>query len=173
LAFGGGLDSTKLIDRLFRVKKLQFSTYQVDHPEVKGQLRVMGVPANILEVPKDQVPQGAIPAGTTAYVIAFQGVVAFANQGTKRTPSAQITPEDFQKARKEEITTYAQDSASEPWNEFVLGGNPPTIVRTRTILTRLDWLPDLTDQFGGPVLSANHNTTQSVSGSDASEAGMT
>jgi hypothetical protein len=47
------------------------------------------------------------------------------------------------------------------------------MVRTKTVLTKLQWLEGYTDQVGGPSLWAQHNTTHSVNPSQIGEAAMT
>jgi len=100
-------------------------------------------------------------------------VVSFTNKGKKEEPSSEIlSPDEIKKARRVDITSYAQDSAFEPWNEFVLEGTPPTILRQRTILAKLELLVSHRNYLGDPVLNVNHNTTFSASFASSGEAGL-
>jgi hypothetical protein len=166
------VDASKLIDKFFKIKKLQYNIYHIDHPTVKGQLRLVAVPVNVLEVPKDSLPPEAIAAGATPYVLGTAAIVGFSNRGEKKTPTKQPIQDELNKAKKEDITSFVADSPYEPWNEFILQGNPPMLLKTRTILTKLEWLPEYTDPFGAPVLNANHNTNHTIGVAPLGESGM-
>ena len=168
------LSPHRLTDKLFRIRKFQYSTYEIDHPQVKGTLRIANIPTNILEVPEEMLPPQARGTGIPTYMVGGQAIVAFTNRGTKKEPSLHaLTPELMQTARKVELTNYVTDQSSEPWNEILVSGNPPILVRMRTILAKVDWFPDHTNQLGDPSIWAYHNTTQSVSIADSGEAGLT
>lgn len=164
----------RLNDKLFRIRKFQYSTYEIDHPQVKGTLRIANIPTNILEVPETMLPPQARGTGIPTYMIGGQALVAFTNSGQKQEPSRQpLTPEMMKTARKVELTNYVTDQSSEPWNEILVSGNPLMLIRMRTILARVDWFPDHINPLGDPSLWAYHNTTQSVSVADTGESGLT
>lgn len=165
-------DPALLKDKRFKIRKLQYNTYEVDNPNVKGQLRVITIPGNIFEVPESLIPPEA-RTGLPSFAIAGQVFVAFTSRGEKGTPSAEaFTPDLVKRSKRADITSYAQDSASEPWNEYFIEGEPPLIVKQRTILTKLELLVGYYNQFGDPFLWANTQSTTSVATSPASEAGM-
>lgn len=171
---GIDIDPTKLIAKRFRIKKLQYNTYEFEYSESKGQLILLSIPIKILEVPEELLPKGANTSGFPFYVIGFQSIVSFTNQGEKKQPKPMPPNIDITKTAKKDITNYViEQQAFEPWNEFVLQGNPPIMIKTRTILSKLEWISEYTDNFGDPLLWANHNTTHSVSQVQAGEAGMT
>ncbi|MDH2899951.1 MAG: hypothetical protein PXY39_03175 [archaeon] len=161
-----------LKDKRFKIKKLQFNTYEVDHPNAKGQLRVINIAGNIFEVPESLIPPEA-RTGLPNFAIAAQTFIAFTNRGVKGTPSTEaLTPDLVKRSKRVDVTSYAQDSPSEPWNEYVVEGEPPLIVKQRTILTKLELIVGHYNQFGDPFLWANTQSTTSVATSEASEAGM-
>lgn len=161
-----------LKDKRYKIRKLQFNTYEVDNPNVQGQLRLITIPGNIFEVPESLIPP-EVRTGLPSFAIAAQVFVAFTNRGKKGTPSPEIlSPDQVKNAKRMDITSYAQDSPSEPWNEYIIEGDPPVILKQRTILTKLELLVGRTNQFGDPYLWANTQSTTSVGTSPASEAGM-
>jgi len=162
---------TKIIGKRFKVRKLQYNTYEIDHLEVKGQLRLIAIPVNIFEVPEDLLPNGA-KSEFPSYVINFQSIVAFTNAGEKKQPKPIPPDTDIRTAKKTDITNFMIDHPDEPWNEFILQGNPPIMIRTKTVLSKLEWNREYTDIFGDPSLWANHNTTHSVSQAPVGEGGM-
>jgi hypothetical protein len=125
---------TKLVDKRFKIKKLQYNTYEIDSTEVKGQLRVMAVPINMLEVPRDFVPREA-KVEYPSYMISFQTLVAFVNTGKKtEPPRTKPNDVDFRALKKLDITNSVIEAAIfEPLNEFIVQGDPPIMVRTKRI----------------------------------------
>lgn len=165
------IDPSKLKDKRFKIKKVQFNSYEVDHPSLKGQLKLLSIPTNILEVPRDSIPRSS-SSDAPAFVIGTQAIVSFTSQKEK-TALKVPSKSDIDSAKKIDVTSFIIDPPYEPWNEFILEGSPPMIVRTKTVLTKLQWIEGYTDQVGGPSLWAQHNTTHSVSPSQTGEAGMT
>jgi hypothetical protein len=165
-----GIDSTRLPDLRFRIRTLQYNTYEIDHPEVNGQLRLLAIPTNILQVSPEDLARMGAPANTPGNLVGTQAVVCFTSS-RNRGPLRLGNPEEIRTAPRVDLTNFVQDS-NEPWNEFALQGDPPIILRTRTILTRVDWIRGFTDSVGGPALSVNHDTTFSVRPVEAGEAGM-
>jgi len=161
-----------LIDKRFRIRRIQFNTYEIDHAEVTGQLRLLSIPTNILEVPQRLVPQSAPRPNTPAFMIGYQAIATFTS-ANERHEIRLANQNEIENARLVELTPFIQGNPVEPWNEFIIQGTPAIVIRTRTILTRVDWLRDYTDSLGGPAISTNHNTTHSVSVVEAGEAGMT
>lgn len=166
------LDPSKLKDRLFKIKKLHFNTYEIDHSEIKGQLRLVTLPLNLLEVPADQLPPNANTGGMPVFMVGSQTLAAFSNKG-KRHPINVQTADNVNKAKRIDLTNFVvQEQSYEPWNEFVIQGNPPLIIKLRTIMTRVEWLQGLTNPIGDPALNTNSDTTHSVSIAATGEAGM-
>lgn len=161
-------------DKLFRVKKFQFNTYEVDHTTVKGTLRLANIATNIMEVPDRFIPPEARNPDTPNYMVGYQPIVAFTSRGVKKEPT-QHNPDrsELKKARKMELTSYILEQPFEPWNEYIIQGDPPIILKTRTILAKLEWHVDIVNALGDPSLWANHNTTVSVSKIEAGDAGLT
>ena len=151
---------TGSIDRPFRILKVEWSIYDIIHPDITGTIRLVGIPSNIYEV-----PENLLPAGTLGPVLnlVIQGVVGFANRGRKSASDPRIiTPAEYPKLPKEDITSFAQ-VRDEPFNEFLLTGSPPLLVRTKTVLVKAERVKDRYDAFGDPQVIVTHNTSHSVS----------
>lgn len=161
------------MDKLFKIRKLQFNTYEIDHPEIKGQLRLITIPVNLYEVPKSQLPPNANTGGLPVFMVGSQSIAGFSNKGKRYTPNPQ-TQENMGKAPRIDLTNFVvQEQTFEPWNEFVIQGKPPLIVKLRTILTCVEWFQGLTNPVGDPALNALSDVTHSVSVAPTGEAGMT
>jgi hypothetical protein len=155
-----------LIDRSFRILKVEWSIYDIEHPNIKGTIRLVGIPSNIYEVPGKLLPGGKLGP---VFTLVIQGIVGFANQG-KKGPSdpREITADEYPKLPKEDITFYAH-AREEPLNEFLVGGNPPLLVRTKTVLMKAEIVKDRYDAFGDPQIIVTHNTSHTVSEYKADE----
>lgn len=177
---GFSIEPWKLIDKRFKIKKMQYNKYEVDHNQVSGELRLLNVPTNILEVPKNILPAEAKPQFPSIliinpefppFVIGSQVIVAFTSNLPKTEANARTSGAPTLKKR--DITSFIVDAPYEPWNEFLLETSPPLLVRLRTILTKLVWLEGTTDAMGGPALSVSHDVTKDITIAPAGEAGLT
>jgi hypothetical protein len=155
------VDPTKFIDLYFVIKKIGWSIYEVDYADVKGSLRLLGIPTNILEIPEEMLPSGSKPP---VIALNIQGIVAFTNQGNKGSSERPILPEEFDAIPKDDITSYVTPR-DEPFNEFVVQriSKPALLVRTRTVLIKAEVFRNKYNPFGDPVVWVNHNTTHSLS----------
>lgn len=154
------LEPNRFIDLYFVIKKISWSIYEVTHPKVKGSLRLLAVPTNILEIPKESLPPDAkIPI----LAVNAQGIVAFTNEGEKGPSGKPISPIEFEVAPKDDITSYVT-TRDEPFNEYVVQRKDEAtlLVRTKTVLTKAEVLKDRYNVFGDPVIWVNHNTAHSV-----------
>jgi hypothetical protein len=155
-----------LVDRAFRILKIEWSIYDIDHPDIKGTIRLVGIPSNIYEVPGNLLPADKLGP---VFTLAIQGIVGFANRGRKGArDSRAITSDEYPKLPKEDITSYAH-ARDEPFNEFLVGGSPPLLVRTKTVLIKVERVKDRYDAFGDPQVIVTHNTSHSVSEYKADE----
>jgi hypothetical protein len=162
----------RLKDKLFRIKKLQYNIYEIESTSVVGQLRLVVVPINVLEIPEDMIPP-QLRTGSPTYGLNTQAIVGFTNLGRKLSPQmVNLSPTQIQTARKIDLTNAIQDNPFEPWNELVVQGDPPVRIKFRTILTKVEWLMDYSNPLGDPFLWAQHNTTHSVSVSSVGDAGL-
>jgi len=160
-------------DKLFKIKKLQYNTYEIDHVEVKGTLRLMNIPNNILEVPEKFIPPEQIQPDVPSFVVGSQTIVAFTSRGKKKEPSLKLpSRNDMKTTKRIDLTNFILDQPFEPWNEFIVQGDPPILLKQRTILAKLDWYSEFTNQLGDPYLWANHTTTQSSSIATTGESGL-
>jgi hypothetical protein len=161
-------DITKGIDKLFKVKKIQYNTYDVDHPTIKGQLRIITIPQNFIEMPK--IPTA--PPNHHNIILASQTLVSFTNKGSKKTPtSIPVTPQIAATAKKEDMTRFYENS-NEPWCEFILQGNPPLVARVKTVLTRVEWLTEHVNPQGDPILWAFTNVNVDIFEEKSGESGL-
>ncbi len=161
-------DLTKATDKFFKIKKMQYNTYDIEHTKIKGQLRVITIPQNFLELPKLATdPQNHHNIG-----LASQTIVAFTNRGEKMTPTnSLISPNMVPTAKKEDLTRFYENS-NEPWCEFILQGRPPLLARVKTVLTRLEWLTEYVNPQGDPVLWAYTNVNVDVFEEQTGESGL-
>ena len=148
------------IDLDFTIQKVQWSTYDISHPAVKGTLRLLAIPIKILELPTELAPPNCASPFLGPL---FHHMVAFKNVGKKGTPDPRpATFQEYAKSPKEDITNFTKP-LDEPYNEFAVTRDPPYLIRTRTILMKIELLKDRWNQFGDPVLWPQHQTSQSVS----------
>jgi len=160
-------------DKLFKIKKLQYNSYEIDHVEIKGTLRLLNIPTNVMEVPEKLVPPEQRQPDVPTILVGSQTIVAFSNRGKKKEPSLKIPSRNEMKtAKRVDLTSYIIDQPFEPWNEIIVQGDPLLLLKHRTILAKLEWYSEYTNQLGDPYLWANHNTTQSTSIAKTGESGM-
>jgi len=160
---------------IFRIKKFQYNSYFIDHPTVKGILRVGNIPTDILKIPETKIPPDVDVEEEAKYILGYQSVVAFTNQNKKKNPSEkQPDRNELKKLRKMELTNYLiQEQTFEPWNEFVIQGTIPKLLKTRTILGKIQWYPDVINRLGDPSIWAFHNTNFTIGEDTSPEGGMT
>ena len=109
------------------------------------------------------MPPNLLPGTSgSVFTLVTQGVVGFANLGNKgaSNPSL-ITPQEYLTLPKEDITSYAH-ARDEPFNEYLVGGNPPLLVRTKTVLMKAELIKDRYNAFGDPQILVSYNTSHSV-----------
>jgi len=158
----------------FRIKKFDYNRYYIDHPTIKGILNVGNIVNNVGKVPDSLIPPDKMPSEGMVVGLSFQAIVSFTNQGDKHTASKELpTPQKVVKMKKQELTSYiVEEENYEPWNQYVLVGEPPKLLKTRTILIKVEWIIDCYNNLGDPYLLVNHNTSHSVSDTDSPESGM-
>jgi len=163
----------KITSLEFRIKKLGYNKYQINHSEVKGVLYLANVVTNVGEVPIDMIPEKQRTSNEPAVGISYQPIVSFINKGKKFSPTELPTRKELIDKKKVDLTDFiTHEEDVEPWNEYVLQGDPPRILKTRTILIKVQWIVDVYNNLGDPYIIANHNTTYSVSVKNAPESGM-
>jgi len=154
------LGFTKMKDLEFQIQKTSWSLYEIDHPLAKGVLRVIGLPSNIFERPSNTAPAAV---SQRQFAISAQGMVGFTNYGAKGPCDQRVISQfEYNIAPKEDITSSITPR-DEPFNEFVVGGSPPLLFRTRTILMKLEVFTSRYTACGDPYLWVTHNTVFSVS----------
>ena len=158
------IDSTKLHDRKFKIKKLQYNTYDIVHPTVRGQLKMLVVPKNFAEFPL-QPGQKGLPQ----FAIWSQTVVGFTNSKNKMTPTPPIQLDQIPDSGKTDITTFVENS-NEPWNEFILEGN--ILIRLKAVLTKVTWFNSQVTDLGAPLLWANSSINMEPFKNEVGETGL-
>lgn len=159
------IDPTTLEDKLFKIKKLQYNTYDIEHSAVKGQLRLIIIPKNFAQLPRQSGTKGLPQIGVSS-----QTIIGFTNRGKKMKPkNSNVTPETLSDEEKEDITTFVENS-NEPWNEFVLEGN--FLIRLKAVLTKVTWLKTSVNTGGDPTLWANSSVNIEVFENKTGEAGL-
>jgi len=168
-----GIPIEKVTSLQFRIKKLNFNKYFINHTQIKGVLYLTNVVTNIGEVPIDVVPPAQRISNEPLVGVSYQPIVAFINQG-KRFPPTEL-PKNTEIANKEKIDLtdfIIHEEDYEPWNEYVIQGDPPRILKTKTILSKVHSIVDVYNNMGDPYILANHNTTYSVTVKSSAESGL-
>jgi hypothetical protein len=149
------IDPTKLIERDFNIRKIKWSIYDVNHPNVKGTLRLTTIAASVAEVPSELLPSGV---SSPQFAIIAQPIVGFKNEWNKgKSDPLPILPQEAEKLEKEDITSSVV-TREEPFNEYVIGGNPPVLLRTKTVMISVIRFIDRYNLTGDPALLVNQNT---------------
>ena len=157
----------------FRIRTFNYNRYYVNHPQVRGILNVANIVTNVGLIPENAIPPNQMPLDGPPVGLGYQPIVAFTNQGETHEPTEQPNVNNLRNVRRIELTRYiVEEENYEPWNEYVITGNPPRLLRTRTILVRVEWVIDVYNNFWDPYILVNHNTTYSVSNPPAPESGM-
>jgi len=158
----------------FRIKKFDYNRYRIDHPDVQGILNLGNVVNAVGKVPDSEIPAEQVPPEGIVIGVGYQAIVSFTNQGKKHNPPSKVLPpQDVGKAKKTELTDFITDENNfEPWNEYVLADNPPKLMKTKTILMKVEWVVDHYNNLGDPYLWVNHDTSHTVSDVGTHESGM-
>ena len=157
------IDFTKLSDKKFKIKKLQYNTYDIVHSTVKGQLRMLAIPKNFVALPLQPGQKGLPHFGVSS-----QTIVGFTNGANKMKPTPHVPPQ-ISDSEKEDITTFVENS-NEPWNEFILEGN--ILIRLKAVLTKVTWFTSQVNDTGDPVLWANSSINIDVFENKIGESGL-
>jgi hypothetical protein len=154
------LGFARVKDLEFQIRKTNWSLYEIDNSLAKGILRLIGLPSNIFEQPSNTVPSAV---SQRQFAISTQGMVGFTNYGTKGPCDRRVISSfEYHASPKEDITSSVTPR-DEPFNEFVVGGSPPILFRTRTVLVKLEVFTNRYTACGDPHLWVNHSTVFSVS----------
>ena len=157
----------------FRIKKFDYNRYFIDHSSIKGVLNLGNIVNNVGKVPDNMIPSEQMPPEGMTVGIGYQPIVSFTNQGEKHAPTELPSGSELATKGKSELTNYIVNEENyEPWNEYVLSTSPPKLLKTRTILTKVEWIIDVYNSLGDPYLLVSHNTNHSISDVDAPESGM-
>ena len=153
----------------FRVEKFDYNRYYIDHPVIKGVLNVGNLLNNVGKIPDDMIPPNKMPPEGIVVGLSFQSVVSFTNYGERHVGSKKLPlPQEMAKMKKQELTNYlVQEENHEPWNHYVLSNAPQKLLKTRTMLLKVEWLVDYYNNLGDPYLLVNHNTSHSISNIDS------
>ena len=89
---------------VFRIKKFDYNSYRIDHPQIQGVLRLASIPTDIMKVPDEKFPPDADVPDEAKYILGYQTIVGFTNTGEKKTPTAGKIPP--LKELKKDIANY-------------------------------------------------------------------
>ena len=163
----------KITSLQFRIKNLNYNRYNIDHSEIKGVLYLAAVVTNIGEVSADLIPASQRISNDPQVGLSYQPIVAFINTGKKHPPTEIPKSTELVNKEKLDLTDFIiHEEDYEPWNEYVIQGDPPRILKTKTILTKVNSIVGIYNNLWDPYILANHNTTYSVSVKRSAESGM-
>ncbi len=163
----------KITSLQFRIKKLNYNKYFIDHSEIKGVLYLASIVTNIGEVPADLIPVAQRISNEPQVGVSYQPIVSFINQRKRSTPTELPTKEELINKEKLDLTDFIiHEEDYEPWNEYAIQGDPPRILKTKTILSKVNAIAGVYNNMGDPYILANHNTTYSVSVKSSAESGL-
>ena len=157
-------DVSKLSDKKFKIKKLEYNTYDIVHPTVKGQLRMLVVPKNFAAHPLQPGQKGLPQFGVLS-----QTIVGFTNGASKMTRTPYIPQDKIPESQKTDITTFVEN-LNEPWNEFILEGN--ILIRLKAVLTKVTWFNSQVTNFGDPSLWAHSSINMEAFENKLGDAGL-
>lgn len=156
-------DLSKFKNKEFRILNIAWNVYDIDGPEVKGTLRVLGFPIYVLEVPTEYKPPGKSDKPT--FALQVQNLVTFINLGEKGIPNNQpLNVQDLSEDEKIDITSNAL-TGIEPFSEFLvpMGRGKNVLLRLKTSLMKVEVIKDRTNYLGDPILIVQSTTSQSTS----------
>ena len=131
----------------FTVKKESWSKYDV--LDGQGVVWVRAVLVKLLELDTSKLGPGV--AGNQ-YIVSTQTIVtAFFKDPKLKGEPKPITPEEFATGGQE----IDFDRIDEPWNEYVIAGKHPRLIRTKCVATGIWYFPDRHNDFGDPVVRVN------------------
>lgn len=163
----------KITSLQFRIKKLNYNRYQIDHGEIKGVLYLANVVTNIGEISADMIPEDRRISNEPQVGVSYQPIVSFINQGKRNTPTEIPTNKDMINKEKIDLTDFiVREEDYEPWNEYVIQGDPPRILKTKSVLNKVQAIAGIYNNLGDPYILANHNTSYSVTVKSSAESGM-
>jgi len=168
-----GVPAEKVTSLQFRIKELNYNKYFIKHSKIKGVLYLANIVTNIGEVPANSIPATQRISNEPLVGVSYQPIVAFINQGKKFPPTEIPKNMDIVNKEKIDLTDFIiREEDYEPWNEYVIQGDPPRILKTKTILNKAIVIVDVYNNLGDPYIIANHNTTYSVSVKSSAESGL-
>lgn len=156
-------DLSKFKNKEFRILNIAWNVYDIDGPDAKGTLRVLGFPIYVLEVPPEYKPPGS--SDKPMYALQVQYLVSFINLGEKGTPNNQpLSVQDLSDDEKIDITSSAL-TGIEPFSEFLvpMGKGKNVLLRLKTTLMKVEVIKDKTNFLGDPILMVQSTTSQSTS----------
>jgi hypothetical protein len=145
-----------LLSRDFRIQRITWNSYEIDHKRVKGKFRLLSVLSDLFEVKTDSPPpEQKLPQ----FQPVFGNLSRFLNEGERgerdKTP---FTQEEFIKRPREDISSSIKNR-DEPVNRYIILGEPPVLLTTHTKLARVSLVRFRWNSFGDPIIVAESNTT--------------
>ena len=157
---------------MYRTKTFEYNRYHIDHPDVKGVLRLATIPVDVIRMDKSKIPEGFVVEDGNEYIVSTSTTIMFVNWGKKKMPT-EITGK-LSSHKKVSILQYSiKEQADEPWCEYVVQDRPSELLRIRTILTDVYYYPDIITSIGDPCMTTKHSINIAVTDNIAPESGMT
>ena len=89
--------------------------------------------------------------------------MAFSNTGGKGSSDPRVvTSEEFATLPKDDLTSF-MTTRDEPFNEYIVAGHPALLIRTKTVMLKVEHFKNRFTVFGDPYLWVTHDTSHSVS----------
>jgi hypothetical protein len=158
------VDAVRLLSRDFKIQKIAWNSYEIDHKKAKGKFRLLSILSDLFEVRADSPapllppPEQKLPQ----FQPVFGNLSRFLNEGEKgerdQTP---FTQEEFSRRPREDISSSIKNR-DEPINHYTIPGEHPLLLTTQTKLARVSLVRFRWNSFGDPIIVAESNTTHSV-----------
>jgi hypothetical protein len=143
----------------FRILKEDWSRYEIYEGKAIIWARVVLI--KVLEIDSTKLPAGIAPKrkkDKPLYTLATQPIVtSFFDKELKKKPSNEpIDPEILETEEGAEPVEF--NPIEEPWNEYLLPGAEPYLVKTKCVVTSACIFQQLINAFGEPTIKVKTQT---------------
>jgi hypothetical protein len=153
------VEAARLLPRDFKIQKIVWNSYDIDHKKAKGKFRLLSVLSDLYEVRADSP---ALGERFPQFQPVYGNMSRFLNEGEKgERDETPLTPEEFSRRPREDISSSIK-SRDEPENHYVVLGEPSLLFTTQTKLVRISLVRFRWNSFGDPIIVAESNTVHSV-----------
>jgi len=143
----------------YRIVKEDWSRYEICDGKATVWARVVLV--KVIEIDSTKLPPGVVPKrkkDKPIYTLITQAIVtSFFDKELRKKPTTEpVSPEII--ASEEGAQPIEFDLIEEPWNEYILPGSEPYLVKTKCVVTSALIFPQLINAFGEPTIKVNTQT---------------